>query len=248
MPSSGARRSGGGAVAAQWIPALFVLALAAASLPGASAGPEEKPLQFTDEDLQPKQAPAAADAQASPESTAPAPQTQPRAGTPPQTRPQTQPTPPPGTPAPQTRPGREVEPRPVMATTPAPGAPAPAPKPGEPDWTQDWKRDQERQAFWERTIRTAEQGIARARERIEYLQRKKASIQNPYAPRVPLSEEDSRAETGMDGSARLARVEQQIAQARLDLDKARQDLEKARAAAAEAFAPPPPFGSDSVNN
>jgi hypothetical protein len=224
-------------------PALLALALLAAFPPGASAGSEDKPLQFTDENLRPKQAPAPVDAQTAPEPSTPAPQTQPRAGTPPQTRPQTQPVPPTGAPVPQTRPGRGTETRPVGATTPPAGVQTPAPKPGEPDWTQDWKRDQERQAFWEKRIRTAEEGIVRAQERIEYLQRKKASIQNPFAPRVPLSGEDSQAEAGMDGSVRLARVEQQIARARLDLEKAHQDLAGARAAAAEAFARPSPFSS-----
>lgn len=146
--------------------------------------------------------------------------------------------------APQSQPSSPAQTAPAAARPPqtAPGA--------APDsrWADGWRHDQERRRFWEGRIQAAEGEVQRILQRIEYLERKRASVQNPFLPRVDLPEEDRRAEEGMDNAARLARVEEQIAQARADLDKARQAVEKARADAAEALAPPSPLGQPNPSN
>jgi sRNA-binding protein len=90
--------------------------------------------------------------------------------------------------------------------------------------------------------------VAELEQRLEYLNRKKASIQNPYLPRPEPTPEDRAAEEGLDGAARIVRAEEQISQARQDLEEARRAVERARAEAEQALAPPDATGWGNTTN
>lgn len=233
-------RSGATATAFSLLLPGFVLALQAA--PPALALPPDEPVRvYTDEDLKPKRPPK-------PEEIGlpSGPLYMPSAPAVPQTRPQTQPA---AGQAPAAAPSEAPgAPRPAAppASPPAQSQPAATPAPQKPDtpdppprerWAEEWKREEEERTRQEEAIRDAEDEIARLERRIDYLERKKASIQNPFLPRPLLTEEDRQAEEGLDGPARLARTDGQIAEARLQLEKARRALEKARVLAGTGGSP-----------
>jgi len=220
----------------------------------AIGGPSDEPAQvYTDEDLKSLHRGKRPEEEPPPERLAPyKPQTQPQ--TQPQTRPQAPPQTQPDARS-QTRPSSQTRPLapPQTGVTSAPPAPGstPPPTPGGPagdDWAQEWKHDDERRNYWERRIRAAEGRVAGLERRLEYLNRKKASIQNPFLPRPELTPEDQAAEEGLDGAARISRVEEQISQARQDLEEARRAVERARAEAEQALAPPDATGLGNTTN
>ncbi len=87
----------------------------------------------------------------------------------------------------------------------------------EPEKIRKWK---------EAKIKTAEERIKQAEMRLDYLRKKKASIQNPLLPRPEPTEEDAREESGMDNVKRLERTENQIGEAEEELAKLEQDYEE----------------------
>ncbi|MEE9217842.1 MAG: hypothetical protein V3U98_02115 [Acidobacteriota bacterium] len=136
--------------------------------------------------------------------------------------------------SPQTQPQSRPGPAREQATSGSRQDPPPAPR-TDSDWVRQWKHDQERRQYWERKIAEAQERIRALEERLAYLGRKKASVQNPFLPRPPLSEEDRQAEAGMDGGARLGRVEGQISDTRRKLEEAKEALVELRALAGRAM-------------
>ncbi len=108
------------------------------------------------------------------------------------------------------------------------------------DWTRGWIHDRERRAYWEGQVRKQEEEVRKLEQRLEYLQRKKASIQNPFLPRVERTPEEREAETGLDGATLLNMVEEQMAQVKRDLKRARLGVRQAEAEAREALKPQTP--------
>lgn len=87
----------------------------------------------------------------------------------------------------------------------------------EPEKIRRWK---------EAKIKAAEERIKQAEMRLDYLRKKKASIQNPLLPRPEPTEEDAREESGMDNVRRLERTEKQIGEAEEELDRLEKDYEE----------------------
>ncbi len=190
----------------------FLIALCACAAASVATGPyaaapDEAP-RYTDEDLKPKPRPAPAQEPGG-ESAAAGAAPQPTAA--PQTRPA----------VPQSQPAGQAPPGGAAAAAPS--------TPQDDSWMREWKRREETEAYWKRLVQDAEQRIAALQERLEYLERRKASIQNPYLSQPSLDERERKAEEGMDNAGRTARVQGQIDQARQELEEARRALEQARA-------------------
>jgi len=230
--------------------AAALLCAACTWTPGAIGAPSDEPAQvYTDEDLKSLHRGKRPEEEPPPEGLAPyRPQTQPQSR--PQAPPQTQPDARSQTrPFPQTLPVASPQTG-VASAPPAPGS-TPPPTPGGPagdDWAQEWKHDDERRNYWETRIRAAEGRVAGLEQRLEYLHRKRASIQNPFLPRPEPTPEDQAAEEGLDGAARIVRAEEQISQSRQDLEEARRAVEQARAEAKQALAPPDATGWGNTTN
>lgn len=95
----------------------------------------------------------------------------------------------------------------------------------EPERVRKWK---------ESKLKAAEERVQNAEMRLDYLNKKKASIQNPLLPRPKPTKEDEQEEAGMDNVERLERTEKQIEEAEEDLKKCEEDLEKLKIAFREA--------------
>ncbi|MEW5806001.1 MAG: hypothetical protein AB1756_01405 [Acidobacteriota bacterium] len=87
----------------------------------------------------------------------------------------------------------------------------------EPQAVQKWK---------EARIAEKEAKVKEAEQRLEYLKKKRASIQNPFLPRPEITEEDQKEEASMDNAKRLERTEKQIEQGEEDLRRAEEELER----------------------
>lgn len=95
----------------------------------------------------------------------------------------------------------------------------------EPERIRKWK---------ESKLKAAEERVQNAEMRLDYLQKKKASIQNPLLPRPKPTKEDEQEEAGMDNVERLERTEKQIEEAEEELKKCEEDLEKLKMTFREA--------------
>ena len=67
--------------------------------------------------------------------------------------------------------------------------------------------------------------IAKAEEDLKYLKSRKPSIHNPLLPRVPLTEDDTAKENGMDNVQRLEHIAGRIAETEMRLNDLRQKLD-----------------------
>jgi len=67
--------------------------------------------------------------------------------------------------------------------------------------------------------------IAKAEEDLKYLKSRKPSIHNPLLPRVPLTEDDTAKENGMDNVQRLEAIAGRIAETEMRLNELRQKLD-----------------------
>jgi hypothetical protein len=103
------------------------------------------------------------------------------------------------------------------------------------EWLEKSRDDARRREYWEGRVRAAQERVQALEARLEYLERKKASAQNPFLPRVELEPEDAEAEAGLDGVQRLARAEAKLAETRGELETARQAVELERQRAREAL-------------
>ena len=77
-------------------------------------------------------------------------------------------------------------------------------------------------------VDVAEQRVAAASARVVELEKRLLAIHNPYLPRPELPPEEALAWKGLDGRQRAARVEQQLVEARGELDAAEADLARLR--------------------
>jgi hypothetical protein len=77
-----------------------------------------------------------------------------------------------------------------------------------------------------RAIAEAEQAVAAARERVKELENRILALRNPYMARPEIPEEEKADWDSMGTGERIKNSEEQLAQARKDLEAA----EKARAA------------------
>ena len=77
-------------------------------------------------------------------------------------------------------------------------------------------------------VEAAEQRVAAASARVVELEKRLLAIHNPYLPRPELPPEEAQAWKGLDGRQRAARVEQQLVEARNELDAAEEDLTRLR--------------------
>ncbi len=105
----------------------------------------------------------------------------------------------------------------------------------EEEWLAQRLDNERRREHWEGRVQVAEEQVRELEERMTYLERKLASAQNPFLPRVELEPEDAKAEAGLDGVQRLARSETQLAEARSALEAARRAVELERRQAQEAL-------------
>lgn len=87
----------------------------------------------------------------------------------------------------------------------------------EPERIRKWK---------EAKLKAAEEKVTRAEMRLDYLNKKKASILNPLLPRPEPTREDEEEEAGINNVKRLERTEKQIEEAEEELERAERDLEK----------------------
>ncbi len=86
----------------------------------------------------------------------------------------------------------------------------------EPEQLRKWK---------EARLQAAEDKVRAVEMELDYLNKKRASIQNPFLPRPVPTEKDQEAEASMDNSERLERTDKQIEQAQEDLRIAEEELE-----------------------
>lgn len=114
-----------------------------------------------------------------------------------------------------------VEPAPVARTEDAePVADAPAP-PDPLQWMEDRKAREEAARV---RLASAEQAVEDAKARVAELESRLLAVKNPFLPRPTLPPEEAAAWEGLDGVARAKRVEEQLVEARAELDRAEKAL------------------------
>lgn len=177
---------------------------------------DDKPLSFSDEDLEKYRKPAAATATAN---GAPGAKPAPSATLAPVPRPAPGATP--STLAPHAAPLR-----PAAATAPIPAATAQTrPKPPAQDPLKPWKDREELEAFREDQLRTLRARISGLESRLEYLNLKRLSVLDPtrIMP-MPQTDDDRTADKGKGSRDLLASVDREIETAESDLTQAKADL------------------------
>lgn len=114
-----------------------------------------------------------------------------------------------------------VTPTPVERKEAAePAAPAPAP-PDPSQWLED--RQARDEAARQRRA-AAEKAVEDAKARVAELESRLLAVKNPFLPRPVLPPEEAAAWEGLDGAARAKRVEEQLVEARAELDGAEKAL------------------------
>jgi len=174
----------------------------------------DKPLSFSDEDLEKYRKPVPATANGAP-GAKPAPS----ATLAPVPRPA-----PGATPSTLAPPAAPL--RPAAATAPIPAATAPTrPKPPAPDPLKPWKDREELESFREDQLRTLRARISGLESRLEYLNLKRLSVLDPtrIMP-MPQTDDDRTADKGKGSRDLLASVDKEIETAESDLTQAKADL------------------------
>ena len=77
----------------------------------------------------------------------------------------------------------------------------------------------------EARLKAAEDKVKAAEQELDYLNKKKASIENPFLPRPEITEKDQQEEASLDNVKRLERTEKQLEEAWENLKKAEEELE-----------------------
>lgn len=119
--------------------------------------------------------------------------------------------------------------RPVGAAAPAPERPPAKPEavssePAPPDplqWMEDRKAREEAARV---RLASAEKAVEDAKARVAELESRLLAVKNPFLPRPTLPPEEAAAWEGLDGVARAKRVEEQLVEARAELDRAEKAL------------------------
>ncbi len=124
-------------------------------------------------------------------------------------------------------PASEPVERGVVAPTPAvreePAVPlAIAPAPPDPlQWMEDRKAREEADRV---RLAAAEKAVEDAKTRVAELESRLLAVKNPFLPRPALPPEEAAAWEGLDGVARVKRVEEQLVAARGELERAERAL------------------------
>jgi len=104
-----------------------------------------------------------------------------------------------------------------------------AAKPGAPpDPLKAMEEEQRRAAERQVKIAEAQKNLADAEARVRDLEQRRLAYRNPLLPRPKLSDEEANAQQGMDQAERVARTEQELAEARQEVQRAQAELAKAR--------------------
>ena len=117
-----------------------------------------------------------------------------------------------------------------------PPGPAPAEEAGSKQETGAERADplklieEEKQQASDRQakIAAAEKAVADAEANVRDLEKRILAVRNPLLPRPKLSEEEEEAQKGMDGAERVKRSQEQLEQARKEVDRAKAELARVR--------------------
>lgn len=117
------------------------------------------------------------------------------------------------TPAARIEPAQPAEPAKPVAIEPAPPDPL--------QWMEDRKAREEADRV---RLAAAEKAVEDAKTRVAELESRLLAVKNPFLPRPVLPPEEAAAWEGLDGVGRAKRVEEQLVEARADLDRAEKAL------------------------